>query len=217
MGIDPDFAPETQPGRPAIFLDRDGTLIEDVDYLSDPKDIRIIPGVVEGLARLEQAGFARVIVTNQSGVGRGMITLAQLDRIHDEMSRLFSEQGVTFDAIYSCPEVPIGNSEAEVEHEDRKPGPGMLKQAARDLGLNLVASWMIGDKLSDVLAGYNAGCRSIRLRTGKGRSISSGARAPGLAEHTIVDDLLAAVNLILASDPFSSDGSDDTGGAIPTR
>jgi D-glycero-D-manno-heptose 1,7-bisphosphate phosphatase len=94
----------------------------------------------------------------------------------------------------------------------------MLKRAARELGLNLVASWMIGDKLSDVLAGYNAGCRSIRLRTGKGRSISPGAGDPGLAEHTIVDDLLAAANLILSSDPFPSGGSsDDTGGAIPTR
>ncbi len=213
MGIAPDFAPETQPGRPAIFLDRDGTLIEDVDYLSDPKDIRIIPGVIEGLTRLAQAGFARVIVTNQSGVGRGIITLSQLEEIHDEMARLFAEQGVIFDAIYSCPEVPSGNSEAEVEHEDRKPGPGMLKRAARELGLDLAASWMIGDKQSDVLAGYNAGCRSIRLRTGKGRSISPGV---GNAEHPIVDDLLAAASLILSSDPLLSRGSDDTRGFTPT-
>ena len=195
MGTSLESNPANRPGNAAIFLDRDGTLIEDVDYLSEPKDIRVIPGVTEGLMRLSRAGFVHVIVTNQSAIGRGMITLKQLDRIHDEMCRIFSDQGITFGGIYSCPQAPISDSETEVEHEDRKPGPGMLKRASRDLGLDLTASWMIGDKMSDVLAGHNAGCRSIRVRTGKGRIITpEEAKA---AKYPIVDDLLAASRLIL--------------------
>jgi D-glycero-D-manno-heptose 1,7-bisphosphate phosphatase len=186
--------------RPAVFLDRDGTLIEDVDYLSDPGDIRFIPNAVDALKRLRRSGFACVIVTNQSGIGRGMITHEQLEEIHAELLRLLGEQDTTLDGIYYSPEAPLGGPEYVIEHNDRKPGPGMLMKAAAELDLDLASSWMIGDKISDVLAGFNAGCRgSIRLRTGKGRFAE--ANLPQFPDFPIVEDLAAAAAFILGTDP----------------
>jgi D-glycero-D-manno-heptose 1,7-bisphosphate phosphatase len=190
---------ETTDRRPAVFLDRDGTLIEDVDYLSDPALIRFLPGAIEALKRLRGNGYACVIVTNQSGIARGMITHEQLGWIHDEMLGRLREQDTTLDGIYYCDKPPGGAAEWVIEHEDRKPGPGMLVRAAAELGLELGSSWMVGDKLSDVLAGSNAGCRgSIRLRTGKGRSADSDAmRYP---DFPVVDGILEAASMILEFD-----------------
>jgi D,D-heptose 1,7-bisphosphate phosphatase len=161
-----------RPGqRPAVFLDRDGTLIEQVHYLSDPTRVRLLPGTAEALRRLHGAGFARVVVTNQSAIGRGMLSEPQLHLIHDEMNRQLGAEGTSVDAIYFCPEVPSGDDRTAVEHGDRKPGPGMLIRAAEELDLDLGHSWMVGDMISDLLAGINAGCRgSILVRTGKGLS-----------------------------------------------
>jgi len=185
--------------RSAVFLDRDGTLIEDVDYLSDPSAIRFIPGAVEAVKRLRQNGFACVIVTNQSGVGRGMMSHDQVHNVHAEMLRMLREQGADLDGFYYCPVAPVVGSESLIEHTDRKPGPGMLMKAALELNLDLQSSWMVGDKLSDVLAGRNAGCRAgIRLRTGKGRDADRES-AP-YPEFAIVEDLAAAAALILAAD-----------------
>lgn len=191
--------------RRAVFLDRDGTVIEDVDYLSDPGAIRFIPGAVETLKRLRRNGFACVIVTNQSGIGRGMVTHEQMERIHVQLMRLLENQDATLDAIYYCPEAPLGGPEWVVEHNDRKPGPGMLMRAALELDLDLESSWMVGDKLSDVLAGFNAGCLgSIRVRTGKGKNADSDPASRSHPEFPIVDDLAAAALLIL-NDPRSQD------------
>ena len=153
--------------RPAIFLDRDGTVIEHVHYLSDPALVRLLPGVAEALRRFRRAGFARVLVTNQSAIGRGMLTTEQLDQIHAEMNRQLAAHGATIDAIYYCPDAPVGDDLTMVENPERKPGPGMLLRAAADLQIDLGVSWMIGDLISDVLAGQNAGCRSILLESGK--------------------------------------------------
>lgn len=184
--------------RPAIFLDRDGTLIEDVDYLADPEAIQFIPGAVEALKRFRRGGFACVVATNQSGIARGMITHEQLERIHSRMTYLLNQQGAALDGIYYCPEAPRGGSERLVEHEDRKPGPGMLTRAARDLDLDLGASWMVGDKLSDVLAGFNAGCLgSILVRTGKGKTVEQESASNWNRRFPIVDDVAAAAALIL--------------------
>jgi len=181
--------------RPAVFLDRDDTLIANVPYLSDPAGLRILPGASEALGELSRAGFALVLITNQSAVGRGHITEARLEEIHGELNRLLAEQGAALDAIYFCPDAPLGDDRTIVENPNRKPGPGMLHRAAAELGLNLDASWMVGDLISDVLAGLNAGCRSILVG-----SNATLAQLPAQAARDRVyaaSDLAAAAALIL--------------------
>ena len=182
---------------PAVFLDRDGTLIEDVPYLSDPAGIRFLPGAAEALVRLRHAGFARVLVTNQSGIGRGFFTEDRLREIHAELDRRLAAVGASLDGIYYCPAAPAGG--ADPDCPDRKPAPGMLLRGADELGIDLDASWMVGDKMSDVLAGLNAGCRSILLRAGTAASAAAEPDDPAAAgRFLLAPDLAAAVDLILA-------------------
>lgn len=117
--------------RPAVFLDRDGTLIEHVHYLCDPALVRLLPGVAEALKWLRRAGFALVLVTNQSAIGRGMLTEDRLEEIHTEMRRQLAACGATVDGIYHCPVAPGTDDRSVVEHPDRKPGPGMLLHSGR--------------------------------------------------------------------------------------
>lgn len=181
--------------RPAIFLDRDGTVIEHVHYLRDPAEVRLLPGAAGALRRLAEAGFACVLATNQSAVGRGMMTADDLDRVHEELARQLWGEGVMLAAVESCTAVPIGPDRTVVEQFDRKPGPGMLVRAAGRLGLDLNESWMVGDAISDVLAGVNAGCRgSILVRTGLGLAARE-ARLP--IPFDVADDLAAAADRIL--------------------
>jgi D-glycero-D-manno-heptose 1,7-bisphosphate phosphatase len=178
-----------------VFLDRDDTLVANVPDLTDPAGLRILPGASEALARLRRAGFALVLVTNQSVVGRGLITEERLREIHDALQRLLAEEGAALDAVYFCPHAPRGDDRTVVEDPDRKPGPGMLHRATADLGLNLDASWMVGDLISDVLAGLNAGCRSILIG-----SNATLAELPASADRDRVHvacDLAAAADLIL--------------------
>jgi len=149
------------PLRPAVFLDRDGTLIEDRHYLADPALVRLLSGVSEGLRRLHDAEYVTVVVTNQSGIGRGMFAEADYHRVHAEMLRQLAAEGATIDAAYFCPAAPA--AEGCEEHPDRKPSPGMLLRAATDLGLDLARSWTIGDKPRDIEAGQRAGCRGIQV------------------------------------------------------
>ncbi len=145
--------------RPAVFLDRDGTLNVDRAYLTKPEQMELLPGVGAAIGRLRSAGFACVVVTNQSVVGRGMVTEAGLQCVHDEMIRQLQADGASLDGIYHSPHV--------MDHPDRKPAPGMLLRAAADLHLDLAASWMIGDSPRDRLAGQDAGCGGcILVRTG---------------------------------------------------
>jgi D,D-heptose 1,7-bisphosphate phosphatase len=194
--------------RPAVFLDRDGTIIEQVHYLSEPGRVRLLPEAAESLRRLHSAGFACVVVTNQSAIGRGMLTEAQLHLIHDEMTRQLAAEGAGVDAIYFCPEAPVGDDRTVVEYGERKPGPGMLVRAAGELGLDLDASWMVGDMISDILAGINARCRgSILVQTGKG--LSEAERGLDVAYH-VADNLLAAANLILTDSQLAGDSAGST-------
>ena len=156
-----------RPLRPAVFLDRDGTIIEHVHHLTDPADVKLIPGAAEAIKLLRQAGYACVVVTNQSVIGRGMVTEEGVERVHAEMRRQLAEHGAQLDAIYHCPIVPTTDDPTVVEHPDRKPGPGMLLRAGEHLDLDLSRSWMIGDALTDIHAGRNAGCcGTILVRTG---------------------------------------------------
>lgn len=183
------------PARPAVFLDRDGTVIEDVPYLSDPAGVRLLPGAADALAQLKAAGFACVLVTNQSGVGRGYFPEEKVPPVHAELARRLADAGAGLDAVYYCPVAPATDDPTVVDHDDRKPGPGMLLRAARELGLDLAASWMVGDRVSDVLAGVNAGCRgSVLLRPGP--AAAGGAPTAGVPHH-VAADLAAAADLIL--------------------
>jgi D,D-heptose 1,7-bisphosphate phosphatase len=184
--------------RPAVFLDRDGTLIRHVHYLSNPDGVQLLPGAAEALVTLHRAGFVCVLVTNQSAIGRGMITEDRLQDIHLEMNRQLAERGAFLDGIYYCPDVPSGDDRTVVENQGRKPGPGMLLQAASELDLDLSESWMVGDLVSDVLAGLNAGCRSILVASGQ--TMNPKADIEALAgRYLSASDFAAAAELILKS------------------
>ncbi len=168
---------------PAIFLDRDGTLMVDTGYVADPAHVSVLPGVVEALAALKKATYRLVIITNQSGIGRGMFTVSDYEAVHARLLELLS--GDLFDGVYFCPDHP------EIASTRRKPGPGMLLEAARDLDLDLGRSWMIGDREGDVLAGHAAGTRSILLHAEIG-----GAPRTTQAEF-VAKDLAEAADFIL--------------------
>jgi D-glycero-D-manno-heptose 1,7-bisphosphate phosphatase len=179
--------------RPAAFLDRDGTIIEHVHHLNEPGQVRLLPRAAEGIRVLQSMDYACVVVTNQSAVGRGLLTLARLDEIHAEMARQLWAEGVRVDGIYYCPVAPVSSDRSIVEHPDRKPAPGMLLRAAAEMLLDLPRSWMVGDLVSDMLAGRNADVRgTILVRTGQGESVPAGHPAVDF----IADDLLAAAQLV---------------------
>jgi len=183
--------------RAAVFLDRDGTLIEDRGPLFDPAGVVLLPGVAEALARLARAGYLRIVVTNQSAVGRGLLEPIGLDRIHAVLGRALAAAGASLDAIYACPDAPPTAGESESPIGRRKPGTGMLTEAARDHALDLSRCWMVGDQARDTLAGKRAGCRgSLLLRTGQG--LASLERTADY-DH-VCEDLDAAVDWILAHD-----------------
>jgi D-glycero-D-manno-heptose 1,7-bisphosphate phosphatase len=144
----------------AVFFDRDGTLMEEVHYCGDPAQVRLYPGVPQALLRLRQAGFRAFIVTNQSGIGRGLITEAQYHAVEQELLRQTGPDLI--DASYFCPDAP-GKPSAR-----RKPEPGMVLEAAADHDLDLGGSWMIGDKSADIECGRRAGLRTILVTTGYG-------------------------------------------------
>jgi D,D-heptose 1,7-bisphosphate phosphatase len=205
-GRDPAAPPRPGGRRPAVFLDRDGTLIEDVPYLADPSGIRFLPGAAEALVRLRRAGFARVLVTNQSGIGRGFFTEDRLREIHAELEGRLAGVGASLDGIYYCPSAPPEG--AEEDCPDRKPAPGMLLRGAVELGIDLDASWMVGDKMSDVMAGLNAGCRSILLRADAGAAASDGPGPAAAGRFLVAADLAAAVDLILRDEGRGTSGEE---------
>lgn len=182
--------------RTAVFLDRDGTLIHDVPYLTDPAKVRVLPGAAGAVRRMREAGSAVVLVTNQSAIGRGLLTEEGLTAIHRELAAQLAREGAALDAIYHCSAAPTTPDRTRIDHPDRKPAAGMILRAARDLGLDLARSWMVGDMVSDVLAGLNAGCRgSMFVRTGCG---PVSVRRPMVAGVRVVDDLPAAADTVLA-------------------
>jgi len=183
---------------PAVFLDRDGTIIEQVHYLSDPGDVRLIPGAAEAIRPLRAAGYVCVLITNQSAISRGLITPRRFERVQKELWRQWQEHGTELDAAYFCPIVPVAGDRSRVEHPDRKPGPGLLRRAARELRLDLARSWMVGDMLSDVHAGRNARCRAtILVKTGNG---ADAAQAIDEAVDYLASDILEAAKLIIRQD-----------------
>jgi len=195
---------------PAIFLDRDGTLIEDYDYLSDPGQVELLATAPAALRLLKERGFALVVVTNQSAIARGMLTEETLLAIHDRLKALLAEQGAFVDQIYYCPYHPDGVVEKyRRESELRKPAPGMLELAQRELNLDLQRSWMIGDGEGDIAAGRAAGCRTILLDSHTARP--AGEKGDVEPDYRAVN-LLEAANLIIR---YGTDLINNTDAAAP--
>ena len=184
----------------AVFLDRDGTINVEKDYLIDPAEFEFIPGVPQALKRLQEAGFLLVVVTNQSGVGRGYFSLNQVDRLHQHMNQRLQKYGVRLSGIYVCPHHPTaGTGQYLTVCNCRKGEPGMLLQAAQELTIDLQQSYLVGDKEADIQAGQAAGCRSILVQTGYGCSDTESAQRTGAK---IVADLTEAAEQILAEQRF---------------
>ena len=180
----------------AVFLDRDGTINEEREYLHRVEDFAFIPGAAEAIGRLKDAGFCVVVVTNQSGIGRGYYDEAALCVLHSHLDRELDRFGAAIDAYYFCPHHPEhGVGDYRQECACRKPMPGMLVKAAADLGIDLRRSYIIGDKLADVAAGLAAGCRPILVRTGYGRD-EEALLPEGVSCY---DDLRAAVEAIVTA------------------
>jgi D-glycero-D-manno-heptose 1,7-bisphosphate phosphatase len=181
----------------AVFLDRDGTILDEAGYLDRLERLVFFPFAIDAVRLLNRGGFRVIVVTNQSGVGRGMYEEEFVGRAHDLMATKLAAGGAHVDGFYYCPHHPAAEVEKyRRECECRKPGAGMLRQAAADLDLDLSRSFSIGDKWSDVEAGQAAGAQGILVRTGYGRS-SEKAPPPGAAPAAIVDDLISAAVWIL--------------------
>ena len=180
------FGRKASPARPRRFvlLDRDGTLIRKHDYLADPDLVELLPGVADGLRQLRDLGFGLVVISNQSGVGRGLFDEACVAAIHERMSQLLAAEGITLDGIYFCPHLPTDGCRC------RKPLPGLVEQAASELQFDPAKSVVIGDNLCDVELGSQLDARTILVRTGHGANVESAAQA-----DRVVDDFSHAATL----------------------
>jgi D-glycero-D-manno-heptose 1,7-bisphosphate phosphatase len=152
--------------RRAIFLDRDDTIIEDSGYINSPEQVKLVAGVASALVDLRKIGYKIIIVSNQSGIARGIITEQAITQIHEKLKQLLAEQNACLDRIYYCPYHPDGVIQRFRRDSDwRKPKPGMLLAAAREMNIDLTGSWMIGNGYKDVAAGKVAGCRTILIKS----------------------------------------------------
>jgi D-glycero-D-manno-heptose 1,7-bisphosphate phosphatase len=175
----------------AVFLDRDGTMIAEKNYLHRPEDVHLFPATPVGLKKLSDGGFKLFIVSNQSGVGRGYFTMADVDKVNEFMGGELGRSGIRFDKIYIAPEAPGEPSRG------RKPSPQFLFDARDEFGLSLEESYLIGDKLIDLECGWNAGVKkSILVRTGYGAGVERDSPEQ-ISRAVVVDDLNSAADWIL--------------------
>ena len=189
----PAQQPDQSSLKPAVFFDRDGTLIKSVHYLNDADRVELIDGAARVLNELEAAGYLRIIVTNQAAIAKGLLTEQGLIKIQARLNALLLAEGASLDGWYFCPEKRLSEGFEAIDYPDRKPGPGMLLKAARDFDISLAHSWMIGDMLSDTIAGKNAGCKGTVL-------IKTASFRCEYETHPSVDyvvDQLAGVNDII--------------------
>jgi D-glycero-D-manno-heptose 1,7-bisphosphate phosphatase len=198
----------------AIFIDRDGTLNEEVGYLRSLDDLRLCAGAAEAVRQLNQAGWLAIVLTNQSGVARGLFPESFLAEVHGEVQRQLAAAGARLDAFYYCPHLVVGAGEWEtgeglsqyrVECDCRKPKPGLIARAAADFGIDVAHSFVIGDRYRDVALAHAAGAQGVLVLTGYGRAEYEGQRARWPRQPELVaDDLLAAVTAILFSEAKSA-------------
>jgi D-glycero-D-manno-heptose 1,7-bisphosphate phosphatase len=186
--------------RPAVFIDRDGTLTEEMGYVNHPRRVRLLPRSAEAIRRLNHAGIPAVVVTNQAGVARGYFSEDVLHAVNGAVIALLKEAGAHLDGVYVCPHHPsVGEPPFRLDCDCRKPKPGLLHRAAADLSLDLAGSTMIGDKPSDLGAGRAVGARSILVLTGYGLGEWEYRRAGFSVEPDhVAEDLLDAVEWVLA-------------------
>ncbi len=173
--------------RRFVALDRDGTVIAERHYLSDPEQVELLGGAAEGLRRMRGLGLGLVLVTNQSAVGRGYFDLARLDEIHRRLRELLAAEGVSLDGIYYCPHTPDDGCTC------RKPRPRMLEAAARELGFDPARAFVVGDKECDVELGRGVGATTLLVRTGYGARLAAAGRA---GADYVVDDLTEAARVV---------------------
>lgn len=184
--------------QPAIFIDRDGTINEDIGYLSHPDDLHIYSFTAEAIRLINAAELPVIIITNQSGIARGFLDEMMLALIHEQLLNELARQGAHIDGIYYCPHHPrIGNETYRQECDCRKPKTGMLEQAAHEHGIALADSYVIGDKSSDINLATNAGAKSVLVMTGYGADTYANVEHFPCYPTFIAEDLLEAVHLIL--------------------
>lgn len=186
-----------------VFLDRDGVINRkppEGDYVTCWEDFQILPGAIEGIAQLNRAGFRVIVVTNQRCIAKGLMTTLELELMHERMLEFLAQAGATINAIYYCPH------ELEPVCCCRKPAPGMLLEAAREHGIELRASWMIGDSESDIQAGKNAGCKTVRLFPAKATGRETKSRpATSVSADIFAPSLLDAIGQILQWEKAAAD------------
>ncbi len=182
----------------AVFLDKDGTLVEDASYSVDLSRMRLLPGVLVGLRALHRAGYRLIVISNQSGVARGLFPEEALVAVERRLQWLLADGGVPLAGFYYCPHHPNGSiSGYALACTCRKPEPGLILRAATEHGIQLTHSWLVGNRLEDVKAGQRAGCRTILL----GSCRNTGAELPGGAPHHLATDFCDATLWILNSTP----------------
>jgi D-glycero-D-manno-heptose 1,7-bisphosphate phosphatase len=182
--------------RRGVFLDRDGTIIEDVPYLGDPKGVKLIAGSADAIKMLNERGIAVVVITNQSGIARKLFSRNDLEQVHERMIQLIEEAGGRLDGVFYCPHHP----EFDVECECRKPKPGLILMAAERLKLDLSRSYTIGDNPTDVLCGMNAGTKTVLIRGAQNdpeRLQTGEISAADLKPDRVAGNLLEAVEWLL--------------------
>ena len=184
--------------RPAVFFDRDGTLNEEVEFVSAPEQLRLIPGAGRAVRAVNESGFLALVISNQSGIARGLFTEADLIPIHAKFEQDLAASGGRIDRIYYCPHHPTaGIPPYRVECDCRKPRTGMLLQAERELDADLGNSYVIGDRIVDVLAGRNAGAKGILVLTGYGATSVEECRDRGIVPDHVAPSVEEAVKFIL--------------------
>lgn len=188
--------------RPVIFVDRDGTIIEEAEYLSDPEKLALIPGAAAALRDFKLAGYAIAMVTNQSGVARGYFGMEAVDAVNAELARKLRDEGAEVDIVSCCVHHPDYTGPCEC----RKPAPGMLIEAGKKLDADFARSWMIGDKAADVLAGKNAGVSTALVLTGYGDEELGKLFAGGQAPDMVADTLADAAKMIISSEKREKHG-----------
>jgi D-glycero-D-manno-heptose 1,7-bisphosphate phosphatase len=182
----------------AVFLDRDGTLIEDRGYICEFSEVFIFPYAVKAVRLLNENDFKVIVVTNQSSIARGICRENQVEEIHRKIKLFFSDKGAVIDDFYYCPYHEDGIIEKYKKRQNcRKPAPDMILKAAEDYGIDLDRSFFIGDNGCDILAGQNAGCKSFLVLTGKGKRIKDELEAKNIKPDLITSNILTAVEKII--------------------
>ncbi|HYO91318.1 MAG TPA: HAD family hydrolase [Pyrinomonadaceae bacterium] len=193
--------------RPAVFMDRDGTISEEVGYVNHPSRYRVFPFSAEAVRLLNERGWLAILVTNQAGVARGYFTEDLIGEVHGVLRGELERDGARLDAVYYCAHHPsVGEPPFRLDCDCRKPRPGLIRRATADFDIDLAKSWMIGDRYSDIVLAHNAGVRSCFVLTGYGRGEWEYQRESWKHQPEMVaENLLEAVRKIVLSDEFRAD------------